>query len=74
MNGRIRAVRYDITAIVGRLHVGTPDAVVTAEFERRLNQPGRDWTARERRRIIQLGLAEHHRNARLYADIMGGRI
>lgn len=74
MNGRINAVRYDIDTIVGRLHVSTPDAVIIEEFEMRLRYSGADWTARERRRIIQLAVAEHHRNRRLYADVMGGLI
>lgn len=74
MNGRILTVRAEITHIVGRLHVGTADAAIVAEFEQRLRYAGADWTARERRRIIQLALAEHHRNQRMYADVMGGLI
>ena len=74
MNGRILAVRADITHIIGQKHVSTSDAVIVEEFKQRLKYAGANWTKREKRRILQLALAEHHRNQRLYADVMGGLV
>ena len=72
MNGRILAVRADITHIIGQKHVRASDAEIVEEFKERLRYAGANWTKREKRRIIALALAEHHRNQRLYADVMGG--
>lgn len=57
--------------LVGRMHVGTPDAEVRAEIRRRLKP---DLDAGERRRIVDAAVRIHRRNRRLYVDVMGGRI
>jgi len=57
--------------LVGRFHVGTPDAEVRAEVRRRL---AGDTTPAERKAILAKATRIHRRNRRLYAAVMGGRL
>jgi hypothetical protein len=57
--------------LVGRLHVGTPDAEVRAEIRRRL---AAGVSTAERKRIVDAAVRIHRRNRRLYARVMGGRL
>jgi len=57
--------------LVGRFHVGTPDAEIRAEVRRRL---ARDTSAADARKIVDRAVRIHRRNRRLYADVMGGRV
>jgi hypothetical protein len=57
--------------LVGRMHVGTPDAEVREYVARRLRV---DVEARERAKILRRAVTIHRRNRRLYMDVMSGRI
>ena len=70
MNSRVLANTGLIRLVVDKYHVKTPDTVIMADFNERLDRG--DWTARERRRVIQYAIAYHHRNQQFYQDVMGG--
>jgi hypothetical protein len=57
--------------LVGRFHVGTPDAEIRAEIRRRVLP---SVSVAERRKIVDAAVRIHRRNRRLYADVMGGRL
>jgi hypothetical protein len=57
--------------LVGRMHVGTPDAEVRAEIRRRLKA---GLSAAERKRVVDAAVRIHRRNRRLYARVMGGTL
>jgi len=56
---------------VGRFHVGTPDAEIRREVRNRIPA----WvSARDRGRLTARAVRIHHRNRRLYVDVMNGRL
>lgn len=57
-----------IDFIVGRLHVGTPDAEIVADMEKR----AKDWPAGARKLGIKYALDRHHKNQGVYSSVMGG--
>lgn len=56
--------------LVGKLHVGTPDEEVAANFRKRCQKAGFDeeYTAK----VIQAALYMHHQNQGQYQEVMGG--
>jgi hypothetical protein len=75
MNSRVLVNTGAVRMIIDRLHmepsrVGAQDAAIVADMNERLD-PG-EWTAHERRRLISYALAVHHRNQKLYRDVMRG--
>lgn len=71
---QLRAIpRAGIKMVIGRLHVGTPDAEIAADWERRcdeakLGDQSVTVTPYQRRRIIRYALAAHHANQQLCRD------
>lgn len=60
-----------IRQIVGRLHVGTPDAEVAEYAASKLKKGASAATIRA---VKKCAVKEHHKNRKLYTDVMGGRI
>lgn len=60
-----------IRQIVGRLHVGTPDAEVAEYAASKLKKGASAATIRA---VKKCAVKLHHRNRKLYTDVMGGRI
>lgn len=60
-----------IRQIVGRLHVSTSDSEVGAYAVSRLKKGA---SPALRKAVAACAVKEHHRNQKLYNDVMGGRI
>jgi|HubBroStandDraft_3_1064219.scaffolds.fasta_scaffold87594_6 hypothetical protein len=61
--------QQSIRFLLGRIHVGTPDAEIAAEITRRLPQA----TPRQLKACIGYAMRVHRENQGLYNYVMGGR-
>lgn len=78
-----RTPRRDIEAIVGNLHVSTPDADVRAAVQARIDKAiardvkkhGRnDWTPLIVRQSLDFAVLVHRANQDLFRHVMSGRV
>jgi hypothetical protein len=66
-----------IESVMSRVHVGTPDAEVEADWRRRCTGAtlaGTPATEEQIKLVIKFALHTHHQNCKLYSDVMSGRI
>ena len=65
---------YSVDRILGRIHVATPEAEVSAMIEERMAaQTDPAWTPAIREQTVRYALWRHRENFRFYADVMRGR-
>jgi hypothetical protein len=62
--------------MLGRTHVGTPDAEVHEKIQGAIDQAasgkqGESWTPAIRRQTVRYGLWRHRANRQEYTDVMG---
>lgn len=65
------AIRF----IMGRVHVGTPDATVEADIRARVARGrtgGQRCSVATENALVRMALAQHKRNREEYATVMGG--
>jgi hypothetical protein len=62
--------KHAIAFVLGRVNVGTPDAEVRAEWERRADKA--KLTGCLRKKVVAHALKCHHDNQREYNDVMRG--
>ncbi len=66
--------KSEIEFIVRKMHVGTTDAEVKAEMDRRLRDAPTAWTPALKRQAIAYAIKAHHKNQKLYDFAMGSRL
>ena len=59
-----------IRMVLGNVHVGTPDAEVRAEWEKRSDKA--KVSPCVRKKVVAYALKCHHDNPREYSSVMGG--
>jgi hypothetical protein len=68
-----------VDRMLGRIHVGTPDAEVEATMLRQIEvaigfgAEADAWTPKIQRQTVRYAVWQHHRNQAMYARVMGGR-
>lgn len=66
-----RVPRRDVNYLMGRVHVGTPDAEVEADIRRRCEgKPG--YTPGLVEQSVRYAIECHQRNRELFRHVMGG--
>lgn len=69
---QLRSLKNQTSWIVGRIHVGTPDEEVEADIRRRAKKI--NLSASDTGKLVRHALNAHHKNIKLYNDVMSGRI
>jgi len=62
--------QQSIRWLMGRVHVGTPDAEVEADMRKRCSKATEEQAAA----CVEFALACHHENQGLYRSVMSGRL
>jgi len=68
----LKGLKGQIDWIMGRVHVGTPDEDVEADIRKRAAKL--HLTAGDTTKLVRHALAAHHKNQKLYSQVMSGRI